>query len=205
MWQLLLAALIVLLIVYLYWNRTRHIAIVDADRAWNVSRDYDNRAEAAIMMRRLHLAAVAVGRSMKRRYAIDESPANTRAARLADALLDNYNPDVIYENDPARSRETAYTVNKGDALYVCLRDRGRPEALVDYDTLLFVYLHELSHIAAHDVWGHGEKFWETFKFVLEEAVVAGVYRPVDYSKKPTVYCGLDITYNPLFDQRLKFE
>jgi hypothetical protein len=68
--------------------------------------------------------------------------------------------------------------------------------------LLYVMLHEAAHIANYSTWGHDRRFWEVFRFVLKNAVEAGAYVPKDYSKAPEVYCGMDVNYSPLFDNRL---
>jgi len=101
----------------------------------------------------------------------------------------------------ANTMETAYTINKGTKMMFCLRDR-KTLKLHDVDTLLFVALHEISHIG-NKAWEHGTDFWEIFKFVLKEANESGVYTPVNYAKENIVYCGLTVTYNPYFDNSLR--
>ena len=41
--------------------------------------------------------------------------------------------------------------------------------------------------------------WENFKFILGNAVEIGIYKPIDYKKKPKGYCGMTITDNPYYD------
>jgi len=68
---------------------------------------------------------------------------------------------------------------------------------------MFVVVHELAHMM-NDLWGHSEQsnFWYLFKFLLLNAVEIDIYKPVNYAVKPIVYCGLKLTYNPLFDNNL---
>ena len=47
--------------------------------------------------------------------------------------------------------------------------------------------------------GHTKEFWQNFKFLLKDAAKMGIYKPVDYKKKPKSYCGLNITDNPYYD------
>ena len=47
--------------------------------------------------------------------------------------------------------------------------------------------------------GHTKEFWQNFKFLLKDAVKMGIYKPVDYKKKPKSYCGMNITDNPYYD------
>jgi hypothetical protein len=69
--------------------------------------------------------------------------------------------------------------------------------LIDINTLMFVALHELTHLMTESI-GHKQEFWNNFKFMLKHASEEGIYDPVDYSKSPTDYCGLMIDDNPLF-------
>jgi WLM domain len=119
-----------------------------------------------------------------------------------DRLATMFNPEKIMEILPT-SQYTAYSENKGEKLALCLNadkksDDGN-DHLIDDHTLMFVALHELSHIATKSV-GHKTEFWENFKFLLEEAKEAGIHEPVDYGKEgSTDYCGMKIHDNPYFD------
>jgi hypothetical protein len=120
-------------------------------------------------------------------------------------LISNYNSDEIYEISPLNKQGlTSYTENK-KVLILCLRRKAADLAghhpLHDINTMMFVVLHELTHMM-NSTWDHHYDFWQLFKFVLENAVEAGVYTPVDYSRAPIVYCGLRLSYNPLYDPRL---
>ena len=111
-------------------------------------------------------------------------------------LVSGYNPKKIYETLPT-SKFTAYSQNKGEKLAFCLDTEKNDGDLIDMNTLTFVALHELSHVATKSV-GHTEEFWENFKFLLKEASEIGVYDPIDYSKSPNRYCGMTITDNPYY-------
>lgn len=113
-------------------------------------------------------------------------------------LVTKYNPRKISETLPT-SEYTAYSENKGEKLAFCLdtekESKGR---LIDINTLMYVALHELSHIATESI-GHTDEFWNNFKFLIKEAKEIGVYNPVDYKKEPARYCGMNITDNPYYD------
>jgi len=64
--------------------------------------------------------------------------------------------------------------------------------------LTFVSIHELTHVMTAST-GHGDDFWENFKFLLECAKTAGIHDPMDYKRKPTSYCGMTIRDNPYYD------
>ena len=100
----------------------------------------------------------------------------------------------ITENIPGSSH-VAYSVNKGEELSICIRDK-ETDAFIDDNTIRFVAIHELAHIMSKST-GHTPEFWDNMKYLLEVATSKGIYTPVDYSKTPTHYCGMDITDTPL--------
>jgi|TARA_B110001450_G_scaffold124761_1_gene117405 hypothetical protein len=112
-------------------------------------------------------------------------------------LASKFNPKKIYETLPT-SEYTAYSQNKGEKLAFCLNTKKNGGKLIDLNTLTFVAIHELSHIASKSI-GHNEEFWNNFKFLLEEAEIIGVYEPEDYKEDPKNYCGMKITDNPYYD------
>ena len=112
-------------------------------------------------------------------------------------LKDGFNPKKIVEILPT-SKYTAYSENKGEKLAFCTTKEKGGNNLIDENTLTFVALHELSHIATKSI-GHTSEFWNNFKFILKEAVPMGIYKPVNYKKKPTKYCSMTITDNPYYD------
>ena len=115
-------------------------------------------------------------------------------------LLSRFNPDNITENDPQemKSGVTSYTVNKGEKIVVCLRQRNNN--FVEINTLMYVIIHELAHICDLTSQQHDEKFWNNFEWLLEHSVNIGIYNYVDYSKDEEPYCGMNITSNVLDDQ-----
>lgn len=183
-------------------------------RAWSVIESYHNSTDAAKLLSRLHGRMITFLRFLKNKYHIDETddiifsegPAHVVGSddvrKIVGSLLDNYNPDVFYENDPRFSSDTSYTINKGDSVYVCLRKKDQPNQLESEDLIFFVMIHECAHIGNYNGWGHDDRFWTVFKFLLHEAVLAGVYTPIDYEREPQYYCGLKIYYAVLNDKSL---
>jgi hypothetical protein len=112
-------------------------------------------------------------------------------------LVKNFNPTKISETLPT-SKLTAYSENKGKKIAFCLNKKKNSSELIDLNTLMFVAIHELSHIMTESV-GHEPEFWANFKILLENAKEANVYDPQDYKKDPENYCGMQITDNPYFD------
>jgi len=112
-------------------------------------------------------------------------------------LVQNFNPKKISETLPT-SELTAYSENKGEKIAFCLNKSKNGSKLIDVNTLTFVALHELTHVGTKSV-GHGQEFWQNFKWILENAKQAGIYSPIDYKKYPEEYCGMTINDNPYYD------
>ena len=109
-------------------------------------------------------------------------------------LKDNFNSDYITENIPG-SQYVAYSVNKGEELSLCVREKDT-EKFMDDNIILFVAIHELSHIMTPEN-GHTPLFWDNMKYLLEQGSSMGIYKPVDYGKYPEMYCGMEITSTPM--------
>lgn len=112
-----------------------------------------------------------------------------------ERLKNNYNPDTISENTPD-AKYTSYSVNKGEQLFFCLRSKKHNEKLVDRNVMMFVAIHELSHLMTESI-GHPPDFWNNFKFLLKVAIDIGVYKYIDFNTYPKDYCGTKITDTPL--------
>ena len=67
---------------------------------------------------------------------------------------------------------------------------------MDDNIILFVAIHELSHIMTPEN-GHTPLFWDNMKYLLEQGSKMGIYKPVDYGKYPEMYCGMEITSTPM--------
>ena len=110
-------------------------------------------------------------------------------------LVDNFNPDNFSENTPD-SKYTSYSVNKGEKIVFCIRDKDEAETLVQENIMMFVSIHELAHLMTKSV-GHGPDFWTNFKILLKIAIDKGLYTHMDFNRKPEKYCGTKISDTPL--------
>lgn len=100
-----------------------------------------------------------------------------------DPLFSNglsFTGDLEYLNDRNVLSEVeffwgdkSYTINK-EKIYLCLVDEKGD--YYDLNTLVYVVLHELSHVLCDEI-GHTEKFHYIFKELLQQADKAGVYDP----------------------------
>jgi hypothetical protein len=212
---LVICIIIVILCIY-FITDNKHINVQIEDRKWTMINVYDNSYEAAQLLSNCNKKLMEFLRYLKDKYHVGETDdvieaegdahyeiAQGDAFNIVNALLSNYNPYEFYENDPATTMETSWTINKGDSMHLCLRMRDDPNKLIDANLVLFVMLHESAHIANYNGWGHPVRFWEVFKFLLYEAENSGIMRNINYKYNPVNYCGLHMDYNPFFDQSLK--
>jgi hypothetical protein len=197
----LIAFIVVCIVLYIYYT-TLYTKVDGGRRDWVVAAGYENSKEAAEMLDSLNTTVINFMRALRDKYEIDrpwkQPRGSARWREIITVLLDNYNPDVIREHRPIGG-ETSFTQQKGRAMYLCMRQKENPRELVSESTMLFVLLHEMSHIAAYFTWDHTPQFWEVFKMILLEAAELGFYQPIDYSKTPVKYCGMTIDHNPYFD------
>lgn len=115
-------------------------------------------------------------------------------------LLGNFDadPSRFSESAPDASY-TSYSVNKGEHVHMCLRQRNEREELVNENVITFVALHELAHCGTTEV-GHTPLFWNNFAWVLKKAEEIQIYEFTDFSAHPVEYCGIRITDQPTYDK-----
>ena len=123
---------------------------------------------------------------MKEKYPNDES---------VSLMNERFNADNISESGKS-NQYTSYSVNKGEKIVFCIRQKDEAESLVDENSITFVSIHELAHIMTTSV-GHTPEFWDNFKRLLKEAIANDLYVKEDYSKNPKAYCGITISDNPI--------
>lgn len=108
-------------------------------------------------------------------------------------LLKRFDCSSLSETVPG-SKYTSYSVNKGEQLAICIRNK-ETNVFLDMNTITFVALHELAHVMTEEI-GHTKTFWKNMKFLLEKGEKVNIYKPVDYSKSPVKYCGMTIDSSP---------
>lgn len=181
-------AVIIASCVLQYENFTNEVTLVKSSIDGNhyLVRNVPDKQEAANLLSRLKNKCMELTHHMKN---------NHGHKSCVKRLIKNYNPDNISEG-AKNNKYTSYSVNKGEKIVFCLRSRDKEEKLADLNILLFVAIHELSHVMSKSI-GHTEEFWTNFKFLLEEAIAIGVYKHHDFRRNPVKYCGTDITDSPV--------
>lgn len=108
---------------------------------------------------------------------------------ITDRIKERFNPQNISEGSPDSSY-TSYTVNKGEKMVFCIRDK-ETKRLHDLNLLMYVSLHELAHVGCKST-GHNAEFKKNFRFLLDVAQTMGIYKPIQFGGKNVKYCGLTL-------------
>ena len=187
-----IAMLSYLLYQYVSGGPGNIVLLKASDGKYYKVQDLPHKKDAAELMAHIHQNLLKIVSFYKQDEYISDEP-----ARL---LAERFNADVLMENSMTSS-DTSYSENKGDKIVLCLRDKTSPPdyPLVDTNTVMFVVLHEMAHLMTPELSAHKHtrEFWSNFRRLLEDASKLGVYSPVNYSKNPVSYCGMEITDSPL--------
>lgn len=151
----------------------------DVDDRYYLVRKLPDMSEAANFLAEINSKLVKLIRHMVAKY-----PDNSDVVQL----YKNYNPAALSEGS-VDSGYTSYSINKGEKLILCIRQKDK--TFVDMNVVVYVSIHELAHIMTKEI-GHTSTFWSNFKFLLNEAILIGIYEKKDFKNEPEEYCGIQI-------------
>ena len=154
-------------------------------------RDLPDKQQAADLLAKVRIQLGKVCDALVRKF-----PDKPQVKRMRNNFLAD--PDRFLEATPD-AKHTSYSVNKGEAIHLCLRQRrGADESLVGESVIMFVGLHEMAHTITQSI-GHEPEFWNNFGWLLREAEALGLYKHQDFRAHPVAYCGVSITDQPRYD------
>jgi hypothetical protein len=120
--------------------------------------------------------------------------------QIARDILKNFDADPTrFSESTPDSSYTSFTLNKGEKIHVCLRQKNATQDLVDVNVLTFVTLHEVGHIGTREI-GHTPLFWNNFAWILKQAEELGIYEFQNFAEQPVPYCGISITDQPKYKE-----
>ncbi len=154
-------------------------------------RDMADKQQAADLLAKIRIRLGKLCDSLINKY-----PAKPQVQRMAQNF--KADPDRFLEATPD-AKHTSYSVNKGESIHLCLRQRNGPdESLVGEEVMMFVGIHELAHTITKSV-GHEPEFWNNFGWLLREAEAMNLYTHQDFRAHPVAYCGVSITDQPTYN------
>lgn len=169
-----------------FTNELEYVRSAHDNRQYLV-RNLQDKDKAAVLLSVIRERLLKLIKHLQKKY-----PNTAKIERLAR----NFNSEKISENVPD-SKYTSYSVNKGEKVVFCVRQRNDQNELMDLNTMMFVAIHELSHMMTLSI-GHDDPvFWENMKFLLGEAIEIGLYKYQAFHDQPKAYCGTMITDTPL--------
>ena len=185
-------SVITIIILYLHYKFNRQV-LVNSKITNNkyYCRDINNKQQAANL-----LGEIDKRLNLLRNFLLEQFKDNPNFVKR----LKRFKSKNIRESTRF-SKSTSYTVNK-NTLVMCLRSKQNEQILKDINTLLFVAIHEFTHIVT-DSFGHTEDFWENFKYMLKTASEINIYDKQDYFNNPEKYCGIEINSSPLYISNIK--
>jgi predicted metallo-beta-lactamase superfamily hydrolase len=99
--------------------------------------------------------------------------------------------DKMTINESSLQDYNTFVINKTD-IYFCVKDDTNK--FYDNNVLVYVLLHELSHIYSYSE-GHTQEFIKNFKFLVDVAKKIGIYTKIDFENNNQLYCGVNIKNN----------
>ena len=170
----------------IYFNNLTYVKSEKDGRKYKV-RNIQTKTEAADLLAELRRRLEKLAQHVFKKYGKEN--------QCAKLIKKRFKPRNISET-PEHSKNTSYSVNKGEQLVFCIRPKGEKEKLHEVNLLMFVAIHELAHVGSVSI-GHNDEFYDNFVFLLKEAMEIGVYEKIDFDRDNKEYCGMTITSSPI--------
>jgi predicted metal-dependent hydrolase len=161
----------------------------DIDNKFYLVRSVPDKQQAANVLARLRNNVLTLADYL---YKNRDQKEYSEYVQYIDRLHSKANSITIIESTQD-SIYTSYSVNKGEQIVFCLRSRKNANMLHDINLMMYVVLHEISHVACPIYDNHGPLFKKIFAFITNAAIKIGLYTKINFGSQPEEYCGLMIT------------
>ena len=187
-WILIFIILVIIVIIYIkYQNSDVTYVKSDIDNHEYLVRDVEDKQQAANMLAKIksyiYKLTNYLYENRNTKYVSDKSYIEQLNDRIKNVVVLESTEDSVY---------TSYSINKGEQIVFCLRSRKIKNQMHKFNLLMYVVLHEMSHVACPE-YGHTPLFKKIFAFITVIAIEQGFYQKIDFANDPTEYCGLIIT------------
>jgi len=197
-WIFVVIVIIVAYVFMTYKHSNYPVAYVksDYDDQMYLVRNLPDKMEAANRLARVREKLVRLRTSLEQTH--KDKP-------FVKQILKNFDGSAERFTESAPDAQfTSYSVNKGEKIYMCLRQRDDKEQLVQENIIVFVALHEMAHCGTASI-GHTPEFWNHFAWLLKEAEALKIYTYTDFAAHPVEYCGIHITDSPTYKSSVNDE
>ncbi len=181
--------ILICLIIYFYFNVTypdMTYVKSDIDNKFYLVRNAEDKHNAANMLAKINKNILDLSEYL------EKNRENYPEYKEYIDLLYKKAPNIILVESTQDSLHTSYSVNKGEQIVFCLRTKKLGNELHDLNLVMYVVLHEISHVACPIYDNHGPLFKKIFAFITTEAIKLGLYKRIDFMYNPTEYCGMEI-------------
>lgn len=185
---LLLIAIFVIIVIYIKHRKYNVVYIrSEVDGNYYLVRDLEDKQQASNLLAKIRQNIMEL---------TDHLYANKDGAYIAYRpyiiQLHNKIRDVVVVESSEDNVYTSYSINKGEQIVFCLRSREVKNKIHQLNLLMYVVLHEISHVACPE-YNHTPLFKRIFAFITQVAIDIGMYKRINFSVHPEEYCGLEIT------------
>jgi len=156
------------------------------DNKYYLVREREDKQQAANMLAKIHQNIMTLSNQL------EKDKEKYKDYKEYIELLHKKADDIVLVESTQDSAYTSYSVNKGEQIVFCLRTKRTGNQLHDLNLVMYVVLHEISHVACPIYDNHGPLFRKIFAFLATRAVEMGLYTRVDFKTNPKEYCGMDI-------------
>ena len=194
---IILLILIIVILGVFYWYNYGKMTYIKSplDNNFYMVRDLPDKYTAVNLLATMRLNILKLKEHLNSKKDTDYKEYKQYIEQLSDRIHDvtisesRGNEDVKDENGENKEIVTSYSVNKGEELVFCLRSRKEKDTFHTINILMYVILHEISHIACPE-YGHGPLFKKIFAFFTKTSMTLKIYEYDDYAKSPKEYCGI---------------
>jgi len=180
--------IVAFIVIYLYFNyQYADMTYVksDLDERFYLVRDSQDKQEATNMLAKIYKLVMQLSDKLEQDK--DKYPDFKQYIEL----LHSKAKDIVLVESTQDSAHTSYSMNKGEQIVFCLRTKRTGNKLHDLNLVMYVVLHEISHVACPE-YGHGPLFKKIFAFLTQRAIDMGIYKKINFVEKPEEYCGMTI-------------